>query len=312
MSNSTPPNANGNSVTNHGRITKYVDAEGAFRVVVVEATGAVQEMKRIQDTLPIATVLVGRSMVAATLMASHLKSGEMVSLYFRGDGPIGMVFAESTYEGGVRGYTEQPHVSFPVSADTNSLGTALGKGQLSVVRTHAEGSRPYRGVVALVSGEIGEDVAHYLHQSQQIRSVVSVGVGITQNGDVGSAGGILIELFPGAQDDVITAIEAALKAAQPVSVAIQNGITGLDLAKMYVPNFNLTQLEHPETLTYSCRCTQERLVRSLALLPVSDLDDIIKNQKALDAKCEFCGRKYTLDHTEAIAVRAKVYKTSLN
>jgi molecular chaperone Hsp33 len=295
------------------KISKYLDNAQSFRVSVVNATAAVKEMQKIQKTYPIATMMVGRSMVATALMASQLKQGEMVSMYFRGNGPIEMAFAEANYEGGVRGYTPHPQLNLPLAADGSlNLKAAIGDGFLTVVRTNSANPVPYRGTVEIQTGEVGDDVAYYLEQSQQIRSVVSLGVKVNAFGQVLSAGGIIIELLPGANSLVETIIADRVREAGSLSETIEQGATNDDIVRMYLDGFKLEELEHDYEISYSCRCTLDRLKRSLDLLPMTDLDDIIKKKETIKAKCEFCGREYDLPYEEAQKLRDNKFRNSLN
>jgi molecular chaperone Hsp33 len=294
------------------KITKFIDLKAGIRATVVNATAAVQEMQTIQNTYPIATMMVGRSMVASALMAAHLKSGEMVSIYFRGDGPIQMVFAEGNYEGEVRGYTPNPQIDLPLIDGRLDLSGAIGKGSLTVVRTNSANQTPYRGTVEIQTGEVGDDIAYYLQQSQQAKAVVSVGVKVSAYGKVISAGGVLIELLPDASSTVEFILANRVEEASSLSEAIENGATALDLANLYLDGFQLTELEHKQSIVYSCRCSENRLRRSLDLLPLVDLDDIVSKGEPIKAKCEFCGREYELPATEAQNLRDKKYRNSLN
>ena len=298
--------------SNLSKISKFIDSERGLRASAVNATEVVKHMQSIQNTLPVPTMLVGRSMVAATLLASQLKDGEVISLYFRGDGPIEMVFAEADFEGGVRGYTPQPQLNLPLKSGKLDLSSAIGQGFLNVVRSKTGSHAPYRGSVEIQTGEVGEDVAYYLQQSEQRRSLVSLGVKINSFGQVLSAGGVIIELLPDADPELATVLTEQLAKAGSLSETVEKGATNQEIVNMYLPGFRLEELEHPYFLNYSCRCTRARLKRSLALLPVSDLDQIIERKEKVDAKCEFCGRSFSLSYVEAKKIRDKKYRESLN
>jgi molecular chaperone Hsp33 len=234
----------------------------------------------------------------------------MVSLYFRGDGPLEMAFAEANYEGAVRGYTPQPQLVLPNGE--LDLTTAIGKGNLTVVRSNAASPQPYRGTVEIQTGEVGDDVAFYMQQSQQARAVVSLGVKINAYGKVMAAGGVMIELLPEASAAVETIVANRVGEAGSLSEAIEQGLSALELANLYLDGFQLSELEHPHVITYSCRCSVDRLKRSLKLLSLGDLDDIIKKNEVVKAKCEFCGREYELSASEAQKIRDTKYRNSLN
>lgn len=279
-----------------------------FRVAVVVATDVVREMQGIQNTYPVATMAVGRSMVAASLMASQLKSEQQVSLYFRGDGPLEMVFAEATHEGHVRGYTPQPQLEMPKGEF--SVGKAIGAGILSVVHSHPQQKAPQRGTVALQTGEIGDDVAFYLLQSHQVRSIVVVGVKVNPYGLVQGAGGILIELMPGCPDAVVAMLETNVAHAPSFSELVAEGKGVEELLAPYVDGLEVMELDHPYELTYQCRCSRERLARALVLLGEAEVEEMISKNETAKARCEFCGRPYEIEVSELSELLAKMKSNS--
>ncbi len=223
-----------------------------------------------------------------------------------------MVFAEANYEGEVRGYTANPQLNLALKDNRLDLTGAIGKGTLTVVRTHGKSRAPYRGSVEIQTGEVGDDVAYYLQQSQQIRSIVSLGVKVNSFGQVQSAGGVLVELLPGADRLVETIIASRVNEAASLSETIEQGASNRELLELYLAGFQMQELEHPYVLSYACKCTEERFKRSLELLPLADLDDIIQKQESIKAKCEFCGREYELPPVEAQKIRDEKYRNSLN
>lgn len=284
-----------------------------MRASAVVATRVVDEMRSIQNSYPIATVAVGRSMVGALLMASHLKNGQELSLYFQGNGPLGRVFAEANYEGQVRGYCNNPQFAAPMPPGEHiQIGSAIGIGLLTVTHHLPTGDEPHRGTVIIRTGEIGDDIAFYLHQSHQIPSVVALGVHLSPYGVVEAAGGVLIELMPGHTEETIAKIEERVRHAGPLSKRILGGATAEDLIRYYLGDFELMELEHPYPIAYHCRCSAERVSRSLILLGTDDLDQLIAEKKPVDVHCEFCGRRYQVEQDELVRIRNEAYRGSLN
>ncbi|MGE0764511.1 MAG: Hsp33 family molecular chaperone HslO [Bdellovibrionales bacterium] len=280
------------------KIKRYVSHDMLFRAAIVNATHVVREMQTIQSTYPVATMAVGRSMVAASLMASQLKPQNMISLYFRGDGPLEMFFAEASYEGEVRGYTSHPQLEVHKKLGSVNIGLAIGKGLLTVVRTTPNQKNAHRGSVEIQTGEVGDDLAFYLMQSLQTRSIVSLGVKVNAFGLVESAGGILIELMPGAPEELVKSLESNFAGRVSLSESLADGATTRDICDMYLKGFNLVDLEHPYSLEYKCRCSKERLANALMLLGHFEVEKMIEEQEPARAKCEFCGRQYTLEIKE--------------
>ncbi len=280
------------------RVHKYVARDLSFRIAVVNATDVVRHMQEIQSTYPVATMAVGRSMVAAILMASQLKQHHQVSLYFRGDGPLEMFFAEANFEGEVRGFTAHPHLEIHPRLGVVNLNLAIGNGLLTVVRTLPNQKHSQRGSVEIQSGEVGDDVAYYLLQSQQIRSAVSLGVKVNAFGQVESAGGIILELMPGAQSGLIESLEKRFQAVKSLSEELAHGAKADDILKLYLNGFDLQELEHPHILAYKCRCSKERLANALTLLGHLEVEKMIDEKEPAEATCEFCGRQYRLSISE--------------
>ncbi len=296
---------------NAPRVHKFLSEDLTVRIAVVNATSVVDEMRSIQNAYPIPTVAVGRSMVAALLMASHLKEGQELSLYFQGNGPLGRVFAEANYEGHVRGYCNNSHIQLPIEGDL-SIGAAIGIGLLTVTHHLPNQQEPHRGTVIIRTGEVGDDIAFYLHQSHQIPSVVSLGVQLNEYGLVQAAGGILIELMPGHSEDMITLIEENVKKAPSVSKRLMEGASVEDIVRDFMGETPLMELEHPFPIKYHCRCSMERVLRSVMLLGIDEIDRALADEKPLDVACEFCGRHYEVGAEELTKLRNDLYKISLN
>ncbi|MES2855777.1 MAG: Hsp33 family molecular chaperone HslO [Bdellovibrionota bacterium] len=294
------------------RVYKFLTEDLTVRAAAVIATHAVDEMRSIQNSYPIPTVAVGRAMVGSLLMASHLKNGQELSLYFQGNGPLGRVFAEANFEGQVRGYCNNPQLKVPIEGEQLTIGAAVGIGLLTVTHHLPTGNTPHRGTVIIRTGEVGDDLAYYLHQSHQIPSVVALGVHVNPYGLVEAAGGILIELMPGHTEETVKAIEARVQAAPGISKRILEGASAEDLIKDYLGDFKLIELDHPHDVSYHCRCSYERVLRSVALLGLEDVEAAIQDKKPLEVICEFCGRKYEVGEPDLQKIKTELYKVSLN
>ena len=295
------------------RVHKFLSEDLTVRISVVNATTVVDEMRSIQNSYPISTVAVGRSMVGALLMASHLKNGQELSLYFQGNGALGRVFAEANFEGQVRGYCNHPNIQLPLGGDGQiRIGEAIGIGLLTVTHHLPGQQEPHRGTVIIRTGEVGDDIAFYLHQSHQIPSVVALGVHVNEYGLVQAAGGILIELMPGHSDELVAKIEKHVKSAPSVSKRLLEGASPLEIVRDYLGNEPLMELDHPYPIEYHCRCSMERVLRSVMLLGIEEIDRAIADAKPLDVACEFCGRHYEVNKEELTKLRGDLYKVSLN
>ncbi|MCX7977858.1 MAG: Hsp33 family molecular chaperone HslO [Bdellovibrionaceae bacterium] len=294
------------------RVHRFVSNDFTVRAAAVNATAVVQEMQNLQRTKPIPTVAVGRAMVGATLMASQMKEGS-VGLYFKTGAGLLAVYAEGHYEGQVRGYCPVPDFDPGSYTQGLSLKPHLFPGHLTVARHQPFQKQPFMGTVTLVSGEIGDDIAHFLHQSQQIRSVVSLGVFLDSFGQVRSAGGVIVEVMPGVGEDIIKLLEANVeKERETVSKLLLDGATPQDLVKPFLVNIPFTEIDHEFDLKYACPCTKERVVSAVETLGWQELQDMINKGEEADVTCQVCGRPYKLTVAELTDIKNRLYRQTLN
>jgi molecular chaperone Hsp33 len=255
---------------------------------------------------------LGRSMIGCVLMASHLKEGHTVGAYFRGNGPLGTLYAEASFEGAARAYTSFPYADLPLVNGKLDLRLGIGSGVLEVVRGSPFQKQLHTGSVQIVTGEVGDDFAHYLRQSHQIPSVVALAVNLDRAGEVTAAGGVLIELMPGHRDEDIELLEENLQAAKPLSEMLSEGWTAKQFSAAYLAGFVMSDMTHAFPLRYECKCSDERVRRSLILLGHAEIDRLIEEGQGVEVRCDFCGRKYTVTLESLQEMRRESYKKSLN
>lgn len=295
------------------KIYRYCSNDFTVRAAAVDATQVVQEMQMLQNTLPIATVGVGKAMVGALLMAAQLKEKQQVGLLFRGNGSIKSIYAEADYEGNVRAFTPNPGYE-PANYDNGlSVADALGKGTLSVARHQPFQKQPFHGTVELVTGEIAEDIAHYFHQSHQIRSVVALGIYLDQYGKVVHAGGSIIEVMPGVDEKNVAAIEANAQIMQPsISKILREGGKPFDMVEPFMLGIPFTELDHPIEARYFCPCSKDRVKGALEILGVAELQDIIDKGEPQEVVCQMCGKPYLISVEEVTELKDQIYKNSMH
>lgn len=294
-------------------VHRFVSNDFTVRVAAVDATAVVQEMQALQNPMPLAALGVGRAMVGALLLASQLKDGQEVGLLFKGNGPLGSVYAEASYDGQVRGYCPNPAYEAPQPEDMLNLGKAMGFGTLTVARHQPFQRQPFHGTVSLVSGEIGDDIAHYLHQSHQIRSIVSLGVYLDEYGKVKAAGGVVIEVMPGVEEAVVEAIQRNVDRNQvPVSKILLQGGQPEDLVKPYLEGIPFTRIPHDHEIRYFCPCTTDRVKRALSILGVDGLQEMIDDDETSEITCQVCGRRYQMTVEELTDLRETVRKAQMH
>jgi molecular chaperone Hsp33 len=279
------------TATEHGgRLELGLAGGGALRWGLADLTDVVQEARDRRDLGPVATAALGRSMAgAALLLRLATKTPSRLVLEVRGDGPILRVLAEADKDGNLRGLVGDERVDVP-HYDNGKLavGRAVGKGFLRVLR-ELDGGGGYHSQVELVSGEIGDDVAHYLAQSEQTRSAVLLGV-LGKPSGVAAAGGMIVEVLPGAGDAMIDKLEKNIAGIRGISELLEQGgtehvvetvLAGLD-----------REVKEVSALRYRCRCSRERLLQHLVMLTGEDREYLRREDGTIDADCVFCGTHY--------------------
>lgn len=295
------------------RVHRFVSKDFTVRIAVVDATQVVKTMQTLQDTYPLPTVAVGRAMVGALLLASHLQEDQQVGLLFKGNGLMGNVYAEANFNGQVRGYTPHAHYAPANYEGGLHLKAHVGSGTLSVTRHLPFQKAPHHGTVEMNSGEIGEDIAHYLNQSHQIRSLVSLGVYLDTFGKVRAAGGLIIEVMPGVEDEIVDLIQKNAEATKmEVSKMLLDGAKPVDLIKPYLAGIEFIEIDHDYPIEYYCPCTKERVVRALETLGEAELQDMIDKEEVADVTCQMCGRPYEVSVEELQVLKDRLHKASLH
>jgi molecular chaperone Hsp33 len=295
------------------KIHRFSSNDFTVRMAAIDATDVVAEAQALQKLFPVAAMGVGKAMVGAILMASQLREKQQIGLLFRGNGSLKSIYAEASYEGQVRAFTPNPQFEPPDYKSPTLLKEALGHGTLSVVRHQPFQKSPFHGTVELVSGEIGDDIAHYLHQSHQVRSVVALGIFLDEYGKVKKAGGVIIEVMPGVEESLVELIQQNADDFKPsVSKILLAGGTAYDLVLPYMTGIDFTELDHDIHAKYFCPCTRERVATALEVLGEADLQDMVDKQEEPEITCQMCGKPYKFSQNEIEEVRDKVRKNSMH
>ena len=275
-------------------------AKGApVKAMAISGAALVERARAIHDTWPVATAALGRLLMAASMMGEQLKEENgSVTLRVRGGGPLGTLLAVSDSHGNVRGYVDNPAVDVPRKAHAKlDVGAAVGAdGELTVVKDIGL-KEPYVGSVQLVGGEIAEDVAAYFVESEQIPTACALGVLIAPDQTVQAAGGYLIQLLPGADDGVISAIERGIAQVGAVSAKLDAGISPLELLRQVLSEFELEVLE-TVPVEYRCTCSRERVSRALISMGRGELTSLIEEQGQAELTCQFCDKVYQFSRND--------------
>lgn len=272
-------------------------AGGQVRAFAINSTQLCERARRIQHSMPAATAALGRVLSATAMLAVTIKEGERISLRVEGDGPLGVVFAQGTPDGRVRGYVQHPQVNPPSKDGKLDVGRAVGAtGEMMVIRDL--GLRdPYVGRVPLQSGEIGDDLAYYFTVSEQQPSAVGLGVMVETDNRVSAAGGYIIQPLPGASEAVLTLLEYNILNAPPPSDLILSRNDPARVLDVVLDGMNWQELERT-TPHFYCGCTRVKSRRALEALSEQDLAEMIGSGEPAHVSCDFCGRNYAFTTTE--------------
>ena len=275
-------------------------AHGTISLVAGITTSLVRETQIRHHLAPTASAAVGRLITGTALLGASLKGRERLTLQIAGDGPLGQIAADAHLEPngavGARAYTRNPHVDIPLNAlGKFDIAGAIGTGQLQVTKSYEVG-QPYQGIVPLETGEIGDDIASYLLNSQQVPSVVALGVLANPAGIV-AAGGIIAQLMPGADEHTIATLEDNAKSMATVTTQIAEGASCEDLLAAITGTLGLNVF-HQFEVTFKCRCTREKVESALLGLGRDELVKIASEQPKTEATCEFCKHVYVLSADE--------------
>ena len=256
--------------TNEGVLESGIAGGGFLRWAAADVTEPLRQVTVRRDLSPVAAAALGRSLAAVAMMR-RLSSKRATRLHFeiRGDGPLGLLLAEADADGNLRGAVAEPRVDVPNWSNGKlAVGRAVGRGRLRVVRREPDGSW-HDSQVELVSGEIGDDLAHFLEQSEQTRSAVLVGV-LTRPGMVAAAGGLIVQTLPGVPDEVIDRLESNIIRQTGVSGLVEHGSIST-IEEVLLAGLDPKVLQH-ESLRYHCRCDRGRLLSQLSRMVADDLD----------------------------------------
>ena len=267
--------------------------DGFVKAVAISSTELVSRAAEIHGTTPNATAALGRALTAASMMGNMQKvDNGSLTLQIRGGGPIGTITCVSDAEGNVRGVVTEPKVplveKYPGKLD---VGAAVGTdGRLTVIRD-LQMKEPYVGSTQLVSGEIGDDVTAYFVQSEQTPTACALGVLIDRDMSVKVAGGYLIQLLPGAPDEVIDKLEEGIRRAGAVTPMLDAGMTPEDILGQVVGDLGIVFLE-TTPVEYRCYCSRDRVTAALISLGKEELAEIAQEEKTFPVECQFCDTVY--------------------
>jgi molecular chaperone Hsp33 len=268
-------------------------ADGTIRCMATITTDIVREATRRHQTSPLVSIAFGRALTGTLLLGSSFKQFDRMTVKVDCEGEIGVIITEANSNGNVRGYVKNP------SAEGESVKQIVGNGMFYVIRESGfdVGSyiEPYQGSVPIISGEIAEDFAYYLAKSEQIPSAVLLGVSLRNDEDfVASAGGVMLQMMPDANEHIITMLEDSISYAPQVTELIKSGATPVELLETILGVIDFEVLEE-KNVSFACTCSLERAKTIIGMIEKSELEDMLEQDKGATMNCRFCNETYILN-----------------
>lgn len=289
-----------------------IDESKSYRVYITITTDMVQKAADLHDTTPVASAGLGRVLTAAGLMGIMLKNDEdKLTVNFKGDGPARQILATAYGDGSVKGYIANPYVDLPLKENGKlDVGGSLGVGELTVIKDLGL-KEPYVGTIALVSGEIADDLTAYFFISEQQNSSVALGVRIERDLSIGAAGGMIIQMLPQAEEGAVDALEKMIGEMDPLTTIIERvkkdsaGLSESGMVKKLMeeifkdmPAEYMPRALEERDINWECDCSHERMANALATIGKKDMTEIIEEDGQAELQCHFCMKKYHFSREE--------------
>jgi molecular chaperone Hsp33 len=281
------------------RLIKGIEAGGRFKISVVKTSDVVQTAKENHGLSMLNTVLLGRTLTAAMLLASELKGEERIKLQMEGNGPVGLLVAEANRVGEIRGYSQNPAAELDYSQPDVSIGDGIGLGLLTVSKILYNEAEPRTSTIEIVKGDVLSDMAHYMVQSEQVLSAFLLDVSLKDNGDVNQAGGVLIQRLPESAESVMKTLQETVKELPPISNLLEDRQYIDTIMEKACKPFTVKELDR-QPVHFFCRCSTGRFKNALSLLSYEDLKDLKGEDQEMI--CHYCGTKHTVSEKEIYSI----------
>jgi len=290
------------------RLIKGIDVKGQFKISVVKTTDVIQTAKENHKLSLLNTVLLGRAMTSAMLLASELKGEERIKMRFEGNGPVGIISAEANRVGEMRGYVQHPKAVLDYKHPEVEISDGLGIGLLTVSKILYNEAEPRTSTIQLVKGDIISDVAHFLAQSEQVLSAVLLDVSLDDDGNVKQSGGLLIQRMPEAEEDTMAALQETVSELPPIADLLEDEKYIDDIMHLAAKPFEVKELDR-QPVDFFCRCSPKKFKNALSMLSYEELKDM--EGESQEVVCHYCGSRLTVSESEIHQI-VKTAKAKLN
>ncbi len=298
--------------TGKNKVLIGMDASQSFRFYLADTTPLVQQAHEIHQTTPLAIAGLGRVLTGTGLMSLMLKDPrDKLTVIFHGDGPAKQILATAKGNGQVKGYIANPRVDLPLTSQGKlAVGQSLGIGDLTVIKDMGL-KEPYSGKIALVNGEIAQDLTAYYYISEQKNTMISLGVKVGKDGRIDGAGGLFLQLLPQNDEEVVKELEDLSRRIRPMTTLLEEqkslgkgtSSQGLLEGVMEEIFYDFPEKYKPQILEYkeiqwNCDCSKEKTEQALIAMGAQEIKDIIKEQGQAELYCHFCGNRYLFSESE--------------
>ncbi len=289
------------------RILRATSKNNEVRAFVAETRDLVNEGVKMHQTTPVASAALGRLLTGGAMMGITLKgNNDLITLNIKGDGPLGGVLVTTNAKGEVKGYVQNPSVDIPTKENGKlDVSGAIGAGSLTVIRDYGL-KEPYVGQVKLISGEIADDLTYYFASSEQVPSVVALGVLVDKDYTIKQSGGFIIQLMPDASEETISQIESNIHDLPSVTAMFENGFKAEDILGKILMDLEPKVLDVTIPM-YKCNCNKDRVEKALISVGEKDIQEMIDDGETIELSCHFCDLKYhfSIDELKALLISSK-------
>ena len=279
-------------------LVRAIGYNGQVRAFATRTTDTVAEAQRRHNTWPVVSAALGRTMTASVMMGAMLKGDNKITVKIEGNGPIGPIVVDADAKGDVRGFVTNGQVHFDLN-EHGKLDVRAGVGNegfMTIVKDL--GMRDmFSGQTPIISGEIAEDFTYYFATSEQVPSSVGLGVLVNPDNTILAAGGFILQIMPGCEEETIDALEKQLASIEPVSKMIEKGLTPEEILEAVLGAGNVQVLDSMP-VKFQCQCSKERYSAAIMGLGVQEIEEMIEEQGEIETQCHFCLQTYDFSQQE--------------
>jgi molecular chaperone Hsp33 len=287
------------------RLVRALSLSGGIRILACTTADLALEVCTLHGASATVSIALGRGLAGGAVMGALLKSNQRVALKFEGNGPMAKMIVEADSDGAVRASAGNPAADAePLNGRWNVPGVLGLAGFLTVSKDLGLGGEPYRGMVQLRSSEIGDDLAYYLTESEQVPSAVGLGAALDESGRIAASGGFLVQALPKADDAEIEQIMATIADLPPLTALLQEGGPELLIQRLF-DSVSYTLLETRDVF-FRCGCSREKVERALQSFGADELRDMGNRENGAQASCEFCRQTYSFDQADLECLAAQI------